>query len=273
MKKILVPTDFSKTAGKALHFALEIAARTGSEITVMHAMGPFEGVNNNVYDAFWIEQYADERTLTIQKWAQKVQLKNPHKMVAVHTRVNIGFTVTEISDMARDQHFDLIVIGATGASGLKTLFLGSIASGVIGQSKVPTLVVPRKGVVKKLSKVVLATDFWSDLDKKSLDVLRSLLGLESAPLDVLHVLESPSQQPDEKKEADFRDKFKDIELRFNYNYSTDVPVGIAHFLGEAKADLICTIAHPHGLIHRFFIQSTSRLLANQTNVPLLVLHD
>lgn len=273
MKRILVPSDFSKTAGKALAFALEIAARTASEITVVHVMGPFEGVNNNVYDAFWIDQYAAERTLTLQKWIEKYRQAASTQTVPIHTQLKFGFTVTEISEMASHHHFDLVVMGSTGASGLKTLFLGSTAGGVIGQSKVPTLVVPRKAVFKKLKTVVLATDFWSDLDKKSLAVLRDLLAVESAPLEVLHVLESPNQQPDEKKEAEFRHKFDGIELRFNYNHDSDVPQGIAHFVDSTKADLVCTISHPHGLIHRFFIQSTSRVLANQINVPLLVLHD
>ena len=273
MKKILVPTDFSKSASKALVFAFGIAARTDAEITVVHVMGPFEGVNNNVYDAFWLDQYAAERTLTLQKWVEKYRLKTGGKPVSIHLQLKVGFTVTEISEMASHHHFDLVVMGSTGASGLKTLFLGSTAGGVIGQSKVPILVVPRKAVFKKMKTVVLATDFWSDLHKKSLDALRDLLAIESAPLEILHILENPDAQPDEKKEADFCHKFEGIKLHFNYNHDKDVPNGIAHQVDRLKADLVCTISHPHGFIYRFFVESTSRILAAQTNVPLLVLHD
>lgn len=273
MKKILVPSDFSKTAGRALNFALHIAARTGAELTVLHVIGPFEGVNNNVYDAFWLEQYEAQRKLDLQKWADKHTLKTAAPNVIVHTNVEIGFTIDTIADMGKEHHFDLIVMGSTGSTGLKGLFLGSTAGGVIGKSKLPIMAVPRKAVFKKMGRVVLATDFEAELDKKSLATLRSLLEIGPASLDVLHVLAAPGEQPDEKSEANFRKKFDGMELRFNYNFNNDVPTGIANFLENEKTDLVCTIAHPHGVIHRLFVESTSKLLANQTDVPLLVLHD
>ena len=41
--------------------------------------------------------------------------------------------------MGKEHHFDLIVMGSTGSTGLKGLFLGSTAGGVIGKSKLPVM--------------------------------------------------------------------------------------------------------------------------------------
>ena len=57
IKHILVPTDFSKCASNAMNFALEIAARTGASVKVLHVLYPNEGVDNNVYSAIWIDEY------------------------------------------------------------------------------------------------------------------------------------------------------------------------------------------------------------------------
>lgn len=273
MKKILVPTDFSKTAGNAMTYALEIASRTGCEVTVVHIIGPYEGVDNSAWNAVWINQYNQQKTLALQSWVQKYRRNAAFKTVPIHTDVRTGFTAAEIADMADRQHFDLVVMGTTGASGLKELLLGSVAGRVITHSKVPTLAVPKNGSFHRLATVVLATDFLAELNRKSLTVLRRLLEIESAPLDVLHVLEPGSPPPDKNREHLLRSRFEGINLRFHYLHNADVPVAITNFVESLEAHLVCSIGHSHGIIHRFFIESTSRLLAHHAKVPLLVLHD
>jgi len=53
MKKILVPTDFSRCAANALHYAMNLATRFGAEVTVLNVIYPNEGVSNNIYNAIW----------------------------------------------------------------------------------------------------------------------------------------------------------------------------------------------------------------------------
>lgn len=47
----------------------------------------------------------------------------------------------KIVQMAKDSHFDLIVIGSRGLGGLKKLILGSISSYVVNNVAIPVLVV------------------------------------------------------------------------------------------------------------------------------------
>mgnify|MGYP000299412573 CR=1 FL=1 len=61
MKTILVPTDFSKCAANAFRYALEMASRTDASILLLHVVFPNEGVENNVYSAFWIDEYFKQR--------------------------------------------------------------------------------------------------------------------------------------------------------------------------------------------------------------------
>ncbi|MBL7774967.1 MAG: universal stress protein, partial [Saprospiraceae bacterium] len=139
MKSILVPTDFSKTAALALQFGLDLARQTGASLTVLHVVFPNEGVDNNIYNVFWSDEYMAERVKGLMSWVRKFQKSAAVRNVEVNTSCVVGFPVPAICDTAEKIHADLIVMGTTGATGLKGAFLGSIAAGVLAQTKRPLL--------------------------------------------------------------------------------------------------------------------------------------
>ena len=77
MKTILVPTDFSKCANNAMMYAVEVAQRTGASVTALYVVYPNEGIDNNMYDAFFIDDYVKQRLDGMQKWVQKFA-RSPH---------------------------------------------------------------------------------------------------------------------------------------------------------------------------------------------------
>ena len=72
MKTILVPTDFSKSANNAMRYALKIAERAGFSITVLYVVYPNEGVDNNLYDAFFVDNYVQERLTGMKSWSRNL---------------------------------------------------------------------------------------------------------------------------------------------------------------------------------------------------------
>jgi hypothetical protein len=55
MKQILVATDFSNSAANAMDYAMELAKILDMEVCAIHAIMPTEGVDNNMYNAFFIK--------------------------------------------------------------------------------------------------------------------------------------------------------------------------------------------------------------------------
>jgi nucleotide-binding universal stress UspA family protein len=53
-----------------------------------------------------------------------------------------GSTWSTIVDVARDRSADVIVVGARGHSGVRSLLLGSVSNGVVHHARVPVLVLP-----------------------------------------------------------------------------------------------------------------------------------
>ncbi|HMX41378.1 MAG TPA: universal stress protein, partial [Saprospiraceae bacterium] len=234
---------------------------------------PNEGVDNSMYDAFFIDDYVNQRLAGMKEWVQKFS-RSPHlKDVQIDLECRMGFPVSTIVEVAEDKNASLIVMGTTGATGLKGMLLGSTAAGVLGKSKVPVLVVPAKATFRNFARFALATDFKMPVSRESLHIMREVLNIQHTGLNIVHVLTSPQTQPDEGQEDLFSDRLSTIPHDFHYLHDTDVPRAIHNFLEATECNGLVAVAHEHSLMHRLFSKSVSRALAHRTTVPMLVLHD
>lgn len=146
ISKILVPTDGSDTAAKAVKYAAELAQKVGAEVTLLGV------IENNLYAAPSmpgavvpthliepVEEYIREALTGMLKEMAKVYAQCG---VPVKTVVRSGYPVEEIIQEAEKSKADLIVIGSHGKSALRAALLGSVTFGVIHKdSNVPVLVV------------------------------------------------------------------------------------------------------------------------------------
>ena len=78
-----------------------------------------------------------------EKWFSKIKEKAKENNVILQTDVIVATKsiVAEIVGYAESENVNLIVIGTRGRSGLKRMFLGSVASGVVTYALCPVLVV------------------------------------------------------------------------------------------------------------------------------------
>lgn len=272
MKTILVPVDFSSCAVNAYHYALNVAEKTGASIHVLHVIFPNEGVDNNIYNAFWIDDYMKQREKELKNWIRR---RKPAGLQAVPVTCacTVGFPVPSISEAAEEKKTDVIIMGTTGATGLRGAFLGSVASGVLSRTTLPVLVVPKKAGFKTGTDTVFATDYNLKVFSGALEVLRTLVKISASRLQVVHILDKPGEKPDIHREATLKTKLGEIAYEFHYLHDKDVPQAVSNFIDSVDAGLLVSVAHHHNLLHRLFYDSVTRRLAHRTHVPLLVLHD
>ena len=274
MKKILVPTDFSKCAGSAMNYALEIAAQTGAEIISLHSISPYEGVDVDGSGLLWIREYQEAKAKALNTWVKKFHRNMKFKEIKITTKCNIGFTVTDIAEVAKEEAADLIVMGTTGATGVGGMLFGSIAGGVISTTKVPTFLIPLSAKYTVNAGFAMASDFDLHCSKDSIQVVTDLLKAHHQPvLKVLHVLAPGGKKPAEQKEKDIIAKMKVAKLEFQYLHDDHIPNAINTFLEVSNSKVLCTIAHRHCYMHKLFKGSISKKLAFQAHTPLLVLFD
>ena len=272
MKTIVVPTDFSKCAANAMVFALEVAKQINAKILALYVVYPSEGVDNSTYDAFMIDDYLQDRQKAMNAWAKRIKRSDHVKDVVIETECRIGFPVSVIGHTAAQLNADMIIMGTTGAAGLKGVFLGSIAGGVLASNNRPVLVIPKTAKFKNYARFVLATDFNMTLGPRSMQVLKALLDVEHAGLEVVNVIGEQGEKPSKAEENAFSKKLDNIPHLFHYIHDKNVPRAINNFIESIDASGLVTIAHAHSLFHKLFFKSVSRSLAHRIKIPMLVLH-
>ena len=136
IKKILVPLDGSKNSFRGLDEAIYVARQchatiTGLYVTPMSAPQTDEQIS-------YMEKYLLKNAAKFMAKAKKRAAQNG---ILFNDKLVYGDEGPKILKFAKDKKFDLIVIGSRGYSGVKEVFLGSVATAIVHKSKIPVLVV------------------------------------------------------------------------------------------------------------------------------------
>ena len=148
IRRILVPTDFSKASAKALGLALEIAAPAGAEIVLLHVVQPFVAISPDPTGAASAAMtvLAEQEELAEQKLdVLATATRRRHR--PTRALVRTGSTHGVVLETAVRMRADLIVMGTQGRSGLSHLLLGSVAEKVVRLAPCPVLTVGPKARV------------------------------------------------------------------------------------------------------------------------------
>jgi universal stress protein A len=142
IESILVPTDFSADAEKAIDTGCEFAKQFGAKLVVLHAYrlaipisSPMGG--GYVPPAGFFEEVRAQANDQVQKLTQ--QLVGRGLDVTGHAVE--GAPSFAIVEEAERLGVDLIVIGTRGLTGIKHVALGSVAERVVRHAHCPVLTV------------------------------------------------------------------------------------------------------------------------------------
>jgi nucleotide-binding universal stress UspA family protein len=147
LSKVLVAVDGSEVSIRAAKHAFDIANRSNiqcalylvhiipPQISLAHSSGYFGAVSPS---------YQEEIKEEAEKWFKIIssKVRKSDHVCVINKVISTGASVvTEIASYADKKEIELIVIGATGKSGLRRLLLGSISGGVVAHSHCSVLVV------------------------------------------------------------------------------------------------------------------------------------
>jgi nucleotide-binding universal stress UspA family protein len=140
---IVVGTDGSETAGKAVQQATGLARRVGASISLVSAYQPvsplrLRGEKREVpKDVEWMVNPREDVEATLQEAAAEVERAG----VTVETFAREGDAADAILDVAEEQGADLIVVGNKGMTGAKRFLLGSVPNKVSHHAPCSVLII------------------------------------------------------------------------------------------------------------------------------------
>jgi len=272
MKQILVATDFSTAAANAMSYAVALAKTLNMEVCALNAIPSMEGVGNNMYNAFYIEDYHNNKRQALKEWAAHYTANEAAKNVPVTTLCEVGSLKSVLTDYVAKNHVELLVMGLTGATGI-TGIVGSNASTIVESLKIPTLFIPLESHFSETPVITLATDYDTRLSADDVNALNEMVqAFGSDTMKVLYV-SSDDKKHIETEESKLQDLIKNTKLNFNYITNSSATDGILTFLNHNETDILCVVKHHHNIVYRLFTRSTINQVMNKSVKAILVLHE
>lgn len=188
LRKLLVGTDFSPAANRAVHAAAAWARREKAALRIVHAAPPRRwlagawGTRRAIADA--VHRHASE---ALRKLADAV---DPTRELEISTGLLVGAASAALQHAAEDFRPDVLVAGARGehASGTRELSLGATALKLLGTSPVPLLLV-RRGTSTAPASALAAVDLSAHSEAVLAWAARSVTG--AGRVYAFHAWEAP----------------------------------------------------------------------------------
>ena len=274
MKTILVPTDFSIPADSAIHFAVKMASLWDASLILYHSFIPFES-GFYLASVSELENNEAEKILTerITKIKHSIEKKNPNLRISIH--VDRGPEGIKIVDFCKKNKVDLIIMGTSGASGLKEKLIGSFTAEIMTKAPCLVLAIPNKYKFNIPKKITYATNYTKK-DKKVLQTLLKFNEVFNASINILHIdwglTFFTADEDHEKYKKSIQNHFKDFEFTFNHTAGKDISKTIIEETLLDKTEMI--VMNPlkrKGIWNRIFQKSVTKQLAYRIPFPLLTI--
>jgi nucleotide-binding universal stress UspA family protein len=137
MAKILLPVDFSERSVGAARYAEAIAAKHGSEITLLHVVPPphYEFTAMEAGSAALAELYSNRKAMAEKECQEFLKSEIP----GVRRLLTEGDPAREIIRIAHDEGMNLIVLPTHGYGPFRRFILGSVTAKVLHDADCPVL--------------------------------------------------------------------------------------------------------------------------------------
>jgi nucleotide-binding universal stress UspA family protein len=148
-KRVLCPIDFSEPARAAMTVAVDICRQFDSDLTLFHSYelpGYTLPEGSVVASPKMLQDLADQAEAFLVEWQRIAEGMGAAR---VGTAKGIGEPAVEIAELAREGHYDLIVVGTHGRTGIRHALLGSVAERIVRRSGTPVLTIHPEGRQRK----------------------------------------------------------------------------------------------------------------------------
>lgn len=293
VKNVVIATDFTEPASRALEAAIRIARMYGANLSILHANEEesFFANHGSRDVSHFLEHIAQKRIELLTDLEARAQAEG----IAAQAVTRIGSASDAIVAYADEIDAGLIVIGAVGARGVRRLLTGSTAKQVMRRAHRPVLIVPSMAAVRPASEggTFARVLYPTDLTQASHDGLRvaaTVIELSGASLSLLHVLKLPTFIPSlpgeppialpggtvEGLEAKLHgelklaaEKLPSADVSTLVEIHGDAAEGIAEIAEREKIDLIVIPRHSHRSVAGYFFGRTAENLSRIAPCPVL----
>jgi len=272
--KVLIPTDFSKSARVAFDYAYQLYKEFDNPEFVllnsfeMPAAGSAGGVMMNLEEAMSKESIND---LKLEVQALQAKYKN----INITSVSRYGTLENSVARTGNEYGIDVVVMGTHGASGLKRALMGSNTEKVIENVHVPVISVPRYWEFRPIKTIVYATDLKRIENTDAINNICKMAKYFDTTLHIVYVAEDASaiDLENEVSKLPLNECLKKMKKDFKVIESDNIADGIDEYVREIDADLVVLIPKAASFWQKIFKRSVTGQMAFQSKVPMLSIKD
>jgi len=281
--KILLATDYSKASSIAEKYAIQLAKSTNSAIRIIHVYEtPLIPTTLNQIDFYKaLEEFKDSELIRLENHCNAIlkSLNLRKDDLNFECVVREGNVTSQAMEEAIEWFADFIVAGTHGATGFRDVLFGTQTWGLIKESIVPVLAIPKEAVFKEIKNIVFASE-QRDGEIPAINFMVQFAKEFDAQLTVLHVADHFLSR---EFEIEMFDNFiKDVNNKLSFEnlilklvFHENVIKGITEFCSKEKTDWLVVSYEKPSLLEKIVVQdfSTTKKISFQANIPVFCIPD
>ena len=166
-------------------------------------------------------------------------------------------------------------MGTKGASGLKSVSMGSNTGNVITKVPCTLMAVPEDATYEKIEEIGFPSDLNLAYDVRILDTIKDIILLKKSALRLLYV----SSKGEELNANQIKiknlllDYYKETECTFHEVTGKHIDESVQCFTESRNLDMLIMVAKNLNFLERILFRPTVEKISYHTKVPFLVIHE
>ncbi len=278
MKKILVPTDFSKNAYAALFYVTKLFSDEALQVTILHSFGDEVdkltsrvdiGRSENMIEKLYRQSDEDGKALL-----HKIKLdtgKIPHTYEVISTPATLSKTINKL---VATEGIDLVVMGSKGRTGAEEVLVGSTTERITKTLEgCPLLIVPREVDFVIPSSIAFASDYNDFYQLSKLRPIIRLVRQYNSTIHLVHVgAKNELNSKQHKNLEQYMNDLTEYDTEFHFiTKGENVSKTLHDFIDNKNIDLLALVYHKHAFLKQLFREPVVSRVGKHTHVPTLVI--
>ena len=278
--KILIPTDFSKNATKALRYAIQLYKNDSCDFYLLNVFTADGNIMEQLMNMEPGTELYERRKLDSENGLAKI-----YDMIALTEDYNpkhhfktisvFNNPIEAIKDVVEKKDIEMIVMGTKGETHSRATAFGSTATYVMEKVRnCPVIVVPLNAKSVMPKEIVFPTSYKTHFKKRELNYLIEIAKKSEATIIVLHISDEVELSKEQKENKQLLEEIlEETNHKSNFLSHNLVETAINIFIESRDSDMVAFINKKHTFFGSILTNPLVKSLSFHTKVPILVMHD
>lgn len=277
-KRILIPTDFSKNALNAARYTVDLYSKLNCDFYFLHVLNFKKYTNDNLIipeeGSAAYESAKSDAEKNFEKLLDSLELHNYNPKHNYFTKYTHSFLSEAIKTLIAEKDIQLVAMGTKGATGSKTVLLGSNTVNAMEKIReCPVLAIPKDFIFKVPKEIVFPTDYKEPFKRSELNYLLEIGKMHQTSVAVLHLNKNKGLNAEQENNQKLLD---DILGEMNHEFFSltekHLGKGIQTFVESRNSDMIAFINRKHLFFGSVITKPLVKEIGYDSDIPILALH-